>query len=164
MKRLVFTLCLLIASASPSWAGSLTLSIRDGLVSIDAQDVTVREILTEWARVGKTQIVNVERIAGGPITLKLDAFPEKQALDIVLRAIPGYIALPRATQVADASLYDRIVIMATASALVAAPRPQQATPTFPGMQMGGPGVHSAPPADAYDARHDSRGPERRPER
>ena len=99
------------------------------------------QILTEWARVGKTHIVNVERIAGGPITLKLDAFPEKQALDIVLRAIPGYIALPRATQVADASLYDRIVIMATTSALVAAPRPQQpTTPTFPGMQMGGPGV------------------------
>ena len=140
MKRLVFTLCLLTASASPSWAGTLTLSIRDGLVSIDAQDVTVREILTEWARVGKTQIVNVERIAGGPITLKLDAFPEKQALDIVLRAIPGYIALPREAQVADASLYDRIVIMATASALVAAPRPQQPTPTFSGMQMGGPGI------------------------
>jgi len=139
MKRLIFTLCLLAASVSPSWAGSLTLSIRDGLVSINAQDVTVREILTEWARVGKTQIVNVERIAGGPITLKLDAFPEKQALDIVLRAIPGYIALPRATQVADASLYDRIVIMATASALVAPPRMQQ-TPNFPGMQMGGPGV------------------------
>lgn len=141
MKRLVFTLCLLTASASPSWAGSLTLSIHDGLVSIDAQDVTVRQILTEWARVGKTQIINVERIAGGPITLKLDAFPEKQALDIVLRAIPGYIALPRETQVADASVYDRIVIMATASALVAAPRPTQPmTPTFPGMQMGGPGV------------------------
>jgi hypothetical protein len=139
MKRLVFTLCLLTASASPSWAGSLTLSIHDGLVSIDAQDVTVRQILTEWARVGKTQIINVERIAGGPITLKLDAFPEKQALDIVLRAIPGYIALPRAAQVADASVYDRIVIMATASALVAAPRPNQPmAPTFPGMQMGGP--------------------------
>src|SRR5688500_261493 len=101
MKRLLFTLCLLIASASPSWAGGLTLSIHDGLVSIDAQDVTVRQILTEWARVGKTQIINVERIAGGPITLKLDALPEKQALDIVLRAIPGYIALPREAHVAD---------------------------------------------------------------
>ena len=52
-----------------------TLSIRDGLVSLDAQDVTVRQILTEWARVGKTRIVNVERITGGPITLKLDARP-----------------------------------------------------------------------------------------
>jgi hypothetical protein len=136
MKRLVFTLCVLTASASPSWAGGLTLSIHDGLVSIDAQDVTVRQILTEWARVGKTQIINVERIAGGPITLKLDAYPEKQALDIVLRAIPGYIALPREAQVADASLYDRIVIMATTSPLAAMPRPSQPTPTFPGMQPG----------------------------
>ena len=113
----------------------LTLSVRDGLVSLDAQDVTVRQILTEWARVGKTRIVNVERITGGPITLKLDAVPEKQALDIILRSIPGYMAMPRPTQVADASLYDRILIMATTTA-VAALRPQQPGPTFAGMQGG----------------------------
>ena len=113
----------------------LTLSVRDGLVSLDAQDVTVRQILTEWARVGQTHIVNVERITGGPITLKLDAVPEKQALDIILRSIPGYMAMPRPTQVADASLYDRILIMPTTTA-VAALRPQQPGPTFAGMQGG----------------------------
>ena len=113
--------------------------MHDGLVSIDAQDVTVRQILTEWARIGRTRIINVERITGGPITVKFDAVPEKQALDIILRTIPGYIALPRATLVADASLYDRILIMATTTA-VAAPRPQQPAPGFPGMQSGMPGV------------------------
>jgi hypothetical protein len=109
----------------------------------------VRQILTEWARVGRTRIVNVERIAGAPITLKLDGVPEKQALDIILRTIPGYMALPRAAQVADASLYDSILIMPTTTA-VAAPRPQQP----PGMQSampGGPGfsmtqLRPTPPA------------------
>lgn len=138
MKTLVLALFLLATSATPSWAASLTLSIRNGLVSIDAQDVTVRQILTEWARIGRTQIINVERITGGPITLRLEAMPEKQALDIILRAIPGYVAQPRATPVADGSLYDRILIMATTTA-VAAPRPQQPAPGFPGMQSGMPG-------------------------
>ena len=96
MKTLVFALLVLLASASPSLAAGLTLTIQNGLVSLDAQDVTVRQILTEWARVGKTRIINVERITGGPITLKVDAMPEKQALDIVLRTIPGYIGACRA--------------------------------------------------------------------
>ena len=125
---------MLICSASPAWAASLTLSMHDGLVSIDAQDVTVRQILTEWARVGKTEIKDGERITGGPITLKFDNVPEKQALDIILRSIPGYMALPRATPVADASLYERILIMATTTAVAAARPPSQ------GGMPGGPNV------------------------
>ena len=135
MKTLVLALLLLVWSASPSWAAGLKLTMQDGLVSLDAQDVTVRQILTEWARIGKTRIVNVERITGGPVTLKFDDTPEKQALDIVLRTIPGYVALPRATPVADASLYDRILIMATTTA-VAPLRPQQPGPGFPGAVPG----------------------------
>jgi hypothetical protein len=135
MKRLIFALFLLTCSTSPSWAAGLTLSIQDGLVTLDAQDVTVRQILTEWARIGKTQIINVERITGGPITLTLEKVPEKQALDIILRTIPGYVAMPRVTIVADASIYDRILIMATTTAVAA--RPQQPAPGFPGMQTPG---------------------------
>lgn len=133
MKRLVFALFLLTCSTSSARAAGLTLSIHDGLVTLDAQDVTVRQILTEWARVGKTQIINVERITGGPITLKLEQIPEKQALDIILRSIPGYMAMPRVAFVANASTYDRILIMATTTA-VAATRPPQPTPGFSGMQ------------------------------
>ena len=140
MKRVIFVLFLLTCSASQAHAAGLTLSIHDGLVTLDAQDVTVRQILTEWARIGKTRIVNVERITGGPITLKLDKVPEKQALETILRSIPGYIALPRETITADSSIYDRILIMATTTA-VAAARPQQPAPVFPGMQ---PGMTGAP--------------------
>ena len=89
MKSLIFGLLILACSVSPCRAAGLQLSIQDGKVSIDAQDVTVRQILTEWARIGKTRIVNIERLSGGPITLKLDAMPEKQALEIVLRTDSG---------------------------------------------------------------------------
>lgn len=133
MKRLVFALCLFGWLSSPLLAAGLQLSIRDGRVTLDAQDVTVRQILTEWARIGKTQIVNVERITGGPITLKLEGIPEKQALEIILRTVPGYVAVPRATLVADASIYDRILVLPTTTA-VAAGRPQP-TPGFPGSNL-----------------------------
>jgi hypothetical protein len=137
MKRLVFGLCLMMLAAPPAAAAGLQMSIRNGRVTLDAQDVTVRQILTEWARIGKTQIVNAERISGGPVTLKLQDVPEKQALDIILRTVPGYMARPRETFVADASIYDRILVMATTAA-VAAGRPQ--TPAaFPGMQGTQPG-------------------------
>ncbi len=123
MKTFVFGLFLVASTASPSWAAGLQISIRDGRVTLDAQDVTVRQILTEWARIGKTRIINLERITGGPVTMRLENVPERQALDTVLRAVPGYMAVPRATLVADASIYDSIVVMATTTAVPAA-RPQ----------------------------------------
>lgn len=135
MKRLVFALLLITWPTAPCAAAGLTLSIQNGLVSLDAQDVTVRQILTEWARIGKTRIINAERVTGGPITLKFDDVPEKQALDIVLRTIPGYVAAPRATPVADGSRYDSILIMATTTA-VAAPR-QPPAQGFPGQPPAG---------------------------
>jgi len=131
MKRAIFgllALTLVTGWASPGWAAGLTLTIRDGRVSLDAQDVTIRQILTEWARVGKTQIVNLDRLNSAPLTLKFDNLPEDQALDIILRTIPGYFAAPRPVPVADASIYDRIALMTTtatvASTPAAAPRPQ----------------------------------------
>jgi hypothetical protein len=148
MKKVVFGLLVLTLSAVPGWAAGLKLAIGDGKVSIDAQDVTVRQILTEWARLGKTRIVNLEGVASGPLTLKLDNVPESVALDIILRAVPGYMAAPRATYVANASLYDRILIMATttAAAVTRPPAgPGSATPNgYPGSspnmtQLRGPG-------------------------
>ena len=74
-----------------------------GRVSLSAKDATVRQILTEWARVGHTQIVNVERIAGGPITIEFTNVPEAEALDMLLRSVSGYMVAPRAVAIADAS-------------------------------------------------------------
>jgi hypothetical protein len=126
MKRVIFALLaltLVLGWAAPGSAAGLKLTIRDGRVSIDAQDVTLRQILTEWARVGKTRIVNLERVASPPVTLKFDDVPEAEALDILLRALPGYWAAPRAVLMADASVYDRIGLMTTTTQVAAAPSP-----------------------------------------
>ena len=61
------------------------IAISNGQVSIVAKDATIRQILTEWARVGQTKIVNVERIPGGPVTLELKNMSEEQALEVLLR-------------------------------------------------------------------------------
>ena len=140
MKRVGFGLLVVTLAASPGWAAGLKLTIRDGKVSLDAQEVTVRQILTEWARVGKTRIINLERVTSGPMTLQLDGVPEEQALDIILRSVPGYMAAPRAAGVRDASIYDRILIMPTTTAV--APRPPAAgSPTaFQPFPPASPGV------------------------
>jgi hypothetical protein len=69
----------------------------------------------EWARVGQTKIVNVERIPGGPLTLELDEVPEAEALDLLLKSVTGYVAAPRPVGVPTLSRYDRILVLPTAA-------------------------------------------------
>jgi hypothetical protein len=64
-------------------------------VTLHAQNVPVRTILAEWARVGGARIVNGERVAGAPVTLDLEGIPERQALDIILRGVSGYVVAAR---------------------------------------------------------------------
>jgi hypothetical protein len=108
--------CLLTASAA---SADVQVLLNNGRVSIVAKDATVRQILSEWARVGQTKIINVDRIPGGPLTLELHNVPEGQALDVLLRSVSGYMAAPRQTAVANLSVFDRIIVMPTA----VAPRP-----------------------------------------
>src|SRR5207237_3162345 len=105
--------CLFIAASA---SADVKITMQGGHVTIIAKDATVRQILTEWARVGQTKIVNVERIPGGPITLELKDVPEQEALDVLLRSVSGYMAAPRATGVANASAFDRIIVMPTSVA------------------------------------------------
>jgi hypothetical protein len=109
--------------AIPANAGELKLSINAGRVTVIATNVPVSQVLQEWARVGHTKIVNAERIMGPPVTVQLVNVPEKEALDIILRSASGYVAAPRPELVADASMYDRIMIMPTSIA-----PPEQAAP------------------------------------
>jgi hypothetical protein len=125
------------------WLGAVStasadvqLTMENGRVSIVAKDATIRQILTEWARVGHTKIVNVERIPGGPMTIELNNVTESQALEVLLRAMSGYIAAPRAVEAANLSRFDRIIVMPTLAsarpAVAAAPPPvyQQQAPQF----------------------------------
>jgi hypothetical protein len=115
--------------ARPAAAGELKLTMQNGRVTIIATDVPVRQILQEWARVGQTRIVNVEKVSGPNVTLQLVDAPEKDALDVLLRSASGYIAAPRAVPMANAAIYDRVTIMAT-SRPPAATASSMVPPTF----------------------------------
>jgi hypothetical protein len=113
----------LVAQAA---SADVSVTIENGNVSVSAKDATVRQILTEWARVGQTRIVNVDRVAGPPLSIELTNVPEAQALDTLLRAVSGYLAAPRAVTMPNASAYDRIFILPTSTGTP--PRPAPAAP------------------------------------
>jgi hypothetical protein len=114
-----------LGSALPSQA-EIRLSINEGVVSLTATDATVPQILAEWGRVGRTTIINGERIPGGPVTLELTTVPEDRALDTLLRSTAGYLAAPRSLTVPNASRFDRIIILPTSVAPRGGPAPQPA--------------------------------------
>ena len=138
MKTTILCVAALLCAVSTASA-DVRLTMQNGRVSIVAKDATVRQILMEWARVGQTKIVNVDRVPGGPMTLELTNVPEAQALEVLLRALSGYITAPRPVEVENLSHFDRIIIMPT----LAAARPATSSPPPPAFQQG---PQFAPPA------------------
>ncbi len=128
-----FATGLFLCGTLPASAGPVSVTIRDGLVTLKAQEATPRQILSEWARVGRVTVVNLDRLPGGPITVELVDVPESKALDIVLRAVGGFVAAPRAVRDSQISQYDRIFVMTT---LAPATSPVSATTVT--RPMGGP--------------------------
>jgi hypothetical protein len=137
-------------SAATASAGDLKLTINNGLVTLVAQDVPVRQILAEWARLGQTTIVNGDKLNGPPLTLQLVDRPEREVLDVVLRSASGYIAAPRPMVLANASQFERVMILPTSHGPVgvAAAPPQ---PQFgPGRGNMGPQMQLPPPVADED--------------
>jgi hypothetical protein len=121
VPRIVTLVALLVAASAPAAAADLQVSLKDGRVTILADNVPVRKILEDWARIGQIRIINLDKLTGPPVTLRLDAVPEKDALDVLLRSAAGYVAAPRVTDVAGASRFDRILILATSRPPAASP-------------------------------------------
>jgi hypothetical protein len=109
--RLAMAIALISASASLAAAGDLKLTLSNGRVTLIAQDVPLRQILEEWSRVGKTTIVNGDKLTGPTLTLQLVDRPEREVLDLLLRSASGYIAAQRAETIAGASVFDRVMIL-----------------------------------------------------
>jgi hypothetical protein len=160
LLRCVFLAAVAAAVSSPAFAGDLKLTMQNGRVTLIATDVPIRQILAEWARIGQTKIVNVEKLSGPNVTLQLIDAPERDALDVLLRSANGYIAAPRTTPVANAAVYDRITIfMSTTKAPTqvasAAPPPTFQRPPQPDEdepinvqmppQIGNPAANGQPP-------------------
>lgn len=125
------TLALALAFAAPASAQAVKLEFRDGRVTLNAQNAPIRTILAEWSRLGGTTIVNGDRVAGAPVTIELSGVSERQALDILLRNVSGYLVAARQVPRAGASAFDRILIVPTSTAPRAAAAPAFAPPAPP---------------------------------
>jgi hypothetical protein len=130
-KQMLPAVAALALAASPAAAQmpaqpagpSLSLVLKDGLVTLRAEQASLRQILAEWERQGQVKFVGIDKLASGaPITLSLTDTPEKQALEIVMRGVPGYMAVDRGARLEaqTASRFDRVVVMARAATPVAA--------------------------------------------
>ena len=154
MRRTIPVIALLLLTAVPSTAQQLKVAFNDGLVTVDATSVPVRTILTEWAAKGGTKIVGAERIAGAPLTLQLIDVPEAKALEVILRSVAGYMAAPR-NGGDGASMYDRILVLATSTPPPATARPVASQNPAPGTQR------FVPPRQQQEPEQDSQDEEDR---
>ena len=143
--RILALLAVLIVCAAAAHAQQpLGLQIANGRVTLHAQNVPVRTILAEWARLGGAKIVNGDRVAGAPVTLDLENVPERQALDIILRGVSGYMLAARDAAASGASIYDRIMILPTSVA------PRNPPPSAPVVSRGPAPIISRPIAAQPD--------------
>jgi len=111
LARLALATVLLSGCARAAAAGDLKLTLNSGRVTLIAHDVPLRQILDEWARVGKTTIVNGDKLTGPPLTLELVDRPEREVMDVLLRSASGYIVAQKAVATPDASVFDRVMIL-----------------------------------------------------
>jgi hypothetical protein len=116
--------------AVPAARADIQISIRDGRVVLVANNATIADIMAAWAKVGRTKIINADKIPSDVVTLELRNVSERQVLDILLRTTSGFIAALREVDDPTASLFDRIVIMPPS---VAPPPPVNASapPQYP---------------------------------
>ncbi len=111
-----------------------------GKVTISAQQVTVSEILAEWARKGGTKIQGAERLGGGVIQVPMlfDNRPELEVIEALTRQAAGISVAPRRIGAPGASRFESIYIVATSAASASSPYPS--APSYGG---------SAPPVRGF---------------
>jgi hypothetical protein len=135
MGSMSFRVCLLAGvvvgfAAFAAAQAPLQLQMNNGRVTLHAQNVPLRTILAEWSKRGGAKIINGDAVGGAPLTLDLDSVPERQALDIILRGVSGYVLAARQPGTVGASMYDRIMILPTSAA------PRNPTPALAGSAPG----------------------------
>jgi hypothetical protein len=108
---------LLAGQQAPAAERKLEISFdMAGRVTLVAENVTLREVLAEWGRVGGSSMINANRLAGATIpALRFDNRPEREVLDSLLRSAAGYILGPRTVRTSGPSLYEAVMILPTSS-------------------------------------------------
>jgi hypothetical protein len=103
--------------AGDAAAQKLSLHIDKGLVTLDADNVTVDEVLARW--VDTTGLNLISKSGQGsdiPVSLRLDGVTEREALAMVLRDLSGYIMGERRDPVTGIVTIDRLMILPQSAA------------------------------------------------
>jgi len=104
---------LVLAGGRSAYGQDLRLQFHAGLVDLSAHAVTVAQILARWSEVGGTMVVNGDQIQSGPMSLDLVDVPEREALSVILRGVPGYLLAEGADPNPARSAIGRIVVLPT---------------------------------------------------
>ena len=104
---------LAISTALPIEAAAQNLFIQfsGGRVTLRAENVSIRQILGRWAKVGGATFVNGDQVPDILVTLWLDTVAEDQALATLLRDVGGYILAGRPENSSDGASINRILIL-----------------------------------------------------
>jgi hypothetical protein len=112
----------------------LELKFNNGLVTLKAQNVTVRDVLTEWARQCECQVIGAEKITNAPLTMPVQYINQPEAVIMKSLLNPGtgpgavsggYVFVPRNPGETGASAFQSIRIAAVShpSAVAMSPQP-----------------------------------------
>ena len=113
-----FVLCQLVAGNAA--AQELALRIDHGLVTLDAENVTVDEVLTRWTQATGLSVVSKSGQGSDiPVSLHVRDVSERDALKMVLRDLSGYIMGERVEQGTGLVRIDRLVILTESAPWVA---------------------------------------------
>lgn len=116
LKRTIVVAAALLVGMVPAGAQNarkLDVSFSDGRVTIVAENVTLQEILAEWAKKGGSRIINAERLPAARVMLtEFKDQPEAEVLRTLLREAPGYGAAMRTDAPTGGSTVQTVFILA----------------------------------------------------
>jgi hypothetical protein len=102
-------------------AAAQMLAFDRGRVTVNAAAVAPSALLAEWARVGQTEVVNLERVAGPAVTITAAGLPEAKLLELILGGA-NYVVVARGEPwpSPNVSSFKRILIATSAGVAVPA--------------------------------------------
>jgi hypothetical protein len=113
----VFSAVLGLLAAGDAAAQKLSLHIDKGLVTLDADNVTVDEVLARWVDTTGLNLISKGGLGSDiPVSLHLEGVSERQALAMVLRDLSGYIMGERLNPFTGVVTIDRLMILPESAA------------------------------------------------
>jgi hypothetical protein len=135
-------------SAQAPDSSKLQLSFdRAGTVTLVAAHVSVRDILSEWARLGGTTFVNADKLPNTMLDtpVEFDHVPEAVVMASLLRSAAGFALAPRVEGgPAGASRLASVFILPTSTPTSTFTAPVNSSPAAPISTLGSPDDEIAP--------------------